>query len=184
MKFFFLLLFATVGFSGVFAQAPAADGANTQQVVLSKDVEGPVVLLDGQEISQGELAALDDSQIGDIQILSGAEAMSRYGKYESHGAIVVTSAVAQTSSRGSRETEVVVPGEQVQTSDTASEVKMALPADSNAYVLIDGKPSSMQALQALSPEAILQMNVIKGSDAIEKYGEVASDGAIEVTTRQ
>ena len=49
-------------------------------------------------------------------------------------------------------------------------------------VIIDGKKSNRASLKEIEPENIEKINVLKGEVAIEKYGDEADYGAIEVTT--
>ncbi|PRX40303.1 M56 family metallopeptidase [Salegentibacter salegens] len=51
-------------------------------------------------------------------------------------------------------------------------------------VIIDGKKKNGATLKELAPKNIEKVNVLKGKVAIEKYGEEANYGAIEVTTRK
>ena len=50
-------------------------------------------------------------------------------------------------------------------------------------VLVDGKEVSKDAMKKLDPDQIEKINVLKGKKAIEKYGEKAKDGVIEITTK-
>ena len=149
-----------------------------QSVVLNGDGDGPVVLLDGAEISQQQLAGMSTADIGSIEILTGEQALAAYGKYGEHGAIVVSTdapAPREVSSVSSAE----VPAERA----VEGEVKMSFGADLDAYVIIDGEPSDMDALQALKPNVIESIDIVKGADAVATYGDVAKQGAIVVVTK-
>ena len=54
---------------------------------------------------------------------------------------------------------------------------------SEVLILIDGKKAAQQEMDALSPEQIQMVNVLKGGQAIAKYGTEAKDGAIEIFTK-
>jgi len=179
MKFllsFSFLLFVTLC---AYAQTPQSASAPTQSVVLSEEGDSPVILFDKKEISQQELAQMDQQNIGDIEILNGEEAKERFGKYGKNGAIVISSTppadVISASSVNAAPAE--------QKARATEDVKMSL-SDADAHVVIDGKPSTMEVLKAMSPDQIKAMEVLKGEVATKKYGEVAKDGAIEVTTKQ
>lgn len=53
-----------------------------------------------------------------------------------------------------------------------------------AYVVIDGKESTMKALIKLDSESIASVDVLKGEAAISKYGNKAKEGAILVSTKK
>ncbi|MFK8056900.1 MAG: hypothetical protein AB8F78_12330 [Saprospiraceae bacterium] len=181
MKFLYSLLLFILAATSLLAQTPPTSTTPTQTVVLSEDGDSPAILFDEREISQAELAAMDSQNIGDIQILSGEEAQARFGKYSTHGAIVIS-----TKAQAPVVTETVTtvaPSEKV--SDAMSdEVKMSFGTDLNAYVIIDGKPSTMKVLEGIETDKIKSMMVLKAAVATEKYGDVAKEGAIEVTTKQ
>jgi hypothetical protein len=53
-----------------------------------------------------------------------------------------------------------------------------------SLVIIDGKESTHEELKKLSPDQIETINVWKGDKAVEKYGEKAKDGVIDVKTKK
>ena len=176
LTFAFSLLLASS--SALLAQQQGAD----QQVVLTGEDDGPVVLYDGKEISQRELTEMDISKIGDISILTGEQAQAKFGKYAEFGAIVVTSA-----SNASVVTETVTTGTVAAgapSEPVAAEVKMSFSPDINYYVILDGQPSDMATLNALDPNRIDEMQVHGAVDAMELFGDKAKEGAIVVTTKR
>lgn len=56
--------------------------------------------------------------------------------------------------------------------------------DSNALFIIDGKKASRKKMEKLSPDEIESINVWKGEKAIEKYGQKAENGVVEITTKK
>ena len=185
MKSLFPLCLFVLSASFAGAQSTPTAKQPSQSVVLLEESDSPVILFDKNEITQAQLAKMDEQNIGDIEILSGEEAKERFGKYEKNGAIVISSTppadVIQPKQmeKGAKP----APSEQVSVA-TDEEVKMSFSSDLNAYVLIDGKPSTMKMLDKLDPALIKSMTVVKGDDAIKKYGDVAKDGAVEVITKQ
>ncbi|NJB37429.1 M56 family metallopeptidase [Croceivirga sp. JEA036] len=49
---------------------------------------------------------------------------------------------------------------------------------------IDGKVATKKQIDKLSPDLIKSVNVLKGEKAVEKYGEKAQHGVIEITTKK
>lgn len=56
--------------------------------------------------------------------------------------------------------------------------------DENPLIILDGKEINKKELEALSPESIESVNVLKGKKAITKYGKKAKDGVIEITSKK
>ena len=56
--------------------------------------------------------------------------------------------------------------------------------DDASLVIIDGKESTHEELKKISPDKIETINVWKGDKAVEKYGEKAKGGVINVTTKK
>lgn len=185
MKLLLSLSLLVLTMTGLLAQKAQSSADQTQSVVLSEESDSPIILFDKKEITQNELAAMDKSEIGDIEILSGEEAKERFGKYEKNGAIVISSTPpADVISKNSfKPASPSAPGEQIVRA-SGEEIKLSLDSALDAHVVIDGKASTMEILQAMKPAQIESMEVLKGDVAALKYGEVAKDGAIEVTTKQ
>ena len=55
---------------------------------------------------------------------------------------------------------------------------------SSAVIVVDGEVRDAVALEALDPDRIESITVVKSGAAVARYGDAAAEGAIEVTTRQ
>ncbi len=64
----------------------------------------------------------------------------------------------------------------------ASRVELNLDNE-NPIIILDGKETSKSNFEKLKPEDIKSINVWKGQKAINRYGDKAKDGAIEVETK-
>jgi len=61
------------------------------------------------------------------------------------------------------------------------------PSSGAAYkpmYIVDGKISDYEKINALDPNLIKTMNILKGASASAKYGEKAKDGVIVITTKK
>jgi N-acetylmuramoyl-L-alanine amidase len=56
--------------------------------------------------------------------------------------------------------------------------------NNNTLYILNGKVADAKLFNTISPELIKTIQVIKGKEAITKYGEKAKEGAIEVTTKK
>lgn len=71
----------------------------------------------------------------------------------------------------------------VSSNDVGSEMVLSAMND-RMLVYIDGRKADRAALAELGHEKVRRMNIFKGAVAVEKYGEEARNGVIEVTTRK
>jgi len=69
------------------------------------------------------------------------------------------------------------------TEEEALKKGIVFPPPQNALIIIDGKKSSKDEMKNIPSGNIQSINVLKGETAIEKYGEKAKDGAIEINTK-
>lgn len=76
-----------------------------------------------------------------------------------------------------KEISITNPVVQLQ-SDTTEK----LPA--RILIILDGKPITQEEMRQIPPSDIANLNVIKGEAAITKYGAQATEGVIEITSRQ
>ncbi len=105
------------------------------------------------------------------------EGIERYGEKEKNGVISITSGEGKSEAKeepkangfrkftvvGGRQREAAVPWQKY---------------------IVDGKEvKDMETIHALDPNAIKQVNVIKGEEAIKEFGEEAKNGVIIVTTK-
>lgn len=65
--------------------------------------------------------------------------------------------------------------------NTNPEIPKAL---ENVLIIFDGKEISKEEMQKIKPENIKSMQVLKGENAIEKYGDKGKDGVIIITKKQ
>ncbi|MEO8516749.1 MAG: DUF4139 domain-containing protein [Flavobacterium sp.] len=81
-----------------------------------------------------------------------------------------------------------VAGLQVETSSGIKKTPLrgsrSISSDNEALVVIDNKISTAEILQALPPETIKNVEVVKGPVGSALYGELGSNGVIIVTTKQ
>jgi hypothetical protein len=53
-----------------------------------------------------------------------------------------------------------------------------------SLAILDGKEVSEQEINAITPDKIQSINVLKGEAAIKKYGDKAKNGVVEITTKK
>jgi len=57
-------------------------------------------------------------------------------------------------------------------------------SDSDPLIFIDDKEATKEAMDKLDPKEIKSVNAWKGDKAIEKYGDKAKGGVIEIYTQK
>ncbi|MEO6837026.1 MAG: energy transducer TonB [Ginsengibacter sp.] len=62
-----------------------------------------------------------------------------------------------------------------------NEKKITIPE--NSLIVDNGKEISNKEMKNISPNNILSINILKGGNAIKKYGEKGKDGVLEITTK-
>ena len=174
----------------------------------------PIYILNGERSKKEIISLIDKNLIESVTVLKGESAVSMYGEEAKDGAVIITTKVLDKSKnedskkekghsfgiqRFEKKTDYEIikregisfrKGEDINAFQWNIE-----PADKiNFYIndeektgpiiIIDGKKSNGASLKKIEPENIEKTNVLKGEVAIEKYGEEANYGVIEVTTKK
>ncbi len=123
----------------------------------------PLYILDGKEIKRTDLENnFNPDDIDNISVLKDESATKIYGEKAKNGVVNITTKKAAAVRK-----EVV---------------EKNMPE--NALWLLDGKEMEKDQIQKLSPDSIQSMNVLKGEEAIKKYGDKGKRGVIEITTKK
>jgi len=56
--------------------------------------------------------------------------------------------------------------------------------ESPSLIFVDGEKKTKKELDALSPDQIKSVQILKGESAIKEYGPEAKDGVIKITTKK
>jgi len=68
--------------------------------------------------------------------------------------------------------------------DDDKKVDAASKLPEDPLYIIDGKETTKEEIKDLNPDKIESMNVLKGENALEKYGEKGGNGVIEITLKK
>jgi len=117
------------------------------------DINEALIIIDGKESSKEALDQIMSDKNESITSSKGEEAIDKYGEKAKDGVVKIRQS----------------------TGDAKRQAKPPL-------LVIDGEVSSESALNDLDRNRIKAMNVLKGENALKKYGDRAKDGAIEITT--
>lgn len=174
----------------------------------------PIYILNGEKSKKEIIELIDNKLIEGVTVLKGESAVSLYGEEAKDGAVIITTKVLDKSKkeeskkgkghsfaiqRFERKTDYEIikregisfrTGEDINAfqwnKEPAEKINFYINDEEKTgpVVIIDGKKSNGVSLKEIEPENIEKINVLKGKNAIEKYGKEADYGAIEVTTRK
>ncbi len=132
----------------------------------------PLYIYAGLEITEAQMKQIDPNTISSIDVLKGEKATKEYGEKGKNGVVKIS--VKQPG-------EVVVKGYAVKKeSGEPVKIKMNTAENAKPYVVVDGKPISEAEMNAISPETIESVHVLKGKQATDKYGKNGENGVIEI----
>jgi TonB-dependent SusC/RagA subfamily outer membrane receptor len=120
----------------------------------------PLFVVDGKIVSKGEATAIDHKNIDSINILKGESAIKKYGEKGKNGVV-----------------EIAKKKLLIKETPNAKNTTGAITSPVYFY---DGKEISKDEMKEIPPNHIESINVLKGGDAIKKYGEKGKNGVIEI----
>ena len=156
---------------------------DTVPVITLKDHEKALIILNGKTITNAELNNINPESIESVSVLKDKAALAQYGDKGKNGVVIVATKQKQSVSDNA---EITLKGDSNINKETTSgktKIKGLDPGKQPLYI-IDGKIQTGKAdLNSINPEAIESINVLKGKTALDKYGDKAVNGAIEITTK-
>ena len=151
---------------------------NIDESSIYPDKSAPLYIVNGKEIKSFEIRDIDPNLIKSMDVLKNESATELYGERGRNGVIQIT---------------LKTKGEQSDTTGT-SIIKMKAPqgfiAELKAGIkttplfYVGGKSITEEEMKNLKPNDIESINVLKGENAIEKYGAEAKDGVVEITMKK
>lgn len=126
----------------------------------TQDAE-PLYVVNGKIVSKEKAEAVNPSHIESIDVLKNLADVAVYGEKGKNGVVLIKT--KKVASKGKYRVEYV---------------------DKNSLYFMNNKESTKEAVEALAPSEIKSVNVIKGKRAIQKYGDQAKNGVIEVSTKK
>jgi len=151
----------------------------------SKDSQ-PVYVLNGKVLKDGStVKAMDPNTISNINVLKGPSAVSLYGEAAKEGAIIITTKAQRDSSSIKNYTFTVPHG----TMPDTLRRRMVISNNKSYYydtplIVVDGeeKPADFN-VTSIDNSNIKAINILKGEDAVKKYGEKATGGVVEISLK-
>ena len=138
------------------------DNASNNEVKIIPPVSPqPLFIVDGEEVKKGVLNNIDPNSIESMSVLKDDDAINKYGSKGRDGVIVIITKKGNSNIRIHSEGRVPDP----------------------IYVL-NGVEISKSDLEKLDKDTIEKMIVLKGEEAIKKYGDKAKNGVIEIFSKK
>ena len=151
----------------------------------------PIFIKDGEIISTVALNRIDPNKVATVNVLKGDTAISLYGADAKDGAVIITTKVeAGKGTIINKENVVVIKdGKEISFEQLKKKNKEDSEAHANtvekALYILDGKEISKSELEKVySLDTVASMTILKGKEAIKKYGDKGKNGVIEVTTKK
>ncbi|MDW7691560.1 M56 family metallopeptidase [Flammeovirgaceae bacterium SG7u.111] len=132
----------------------------TIQIRSLDDNKQPLFIIDGKEVSHGFIKTIDPDNIKQLDVHKGEIAIHYFGEKGKNGVVEIT-----LKEKNKAEEKIQFP--------TFKDGKTPL-------FILDGNEISKEKIPI---EIIESINVLKGEKAIEKYGEKAKDGVLEVKSK-
>lgn len=175
--------------------------------------ENLVYQIDGKEVEKEVLDKLDPEMIAEIRVLKDEKAIEEVGEKGKNGVILVKTKQSQETAPQDKK-QGAVEKTKVKIKKLEKKDVSPVPADSliafeptkiearktgirnpqpniqsdrsmQPMVIVEGEEKDMEYLKtAIEPTDIKSMNVLKSAAAIEKYGEKAAGGAVEVKLKE
>ncbi|GEM_PF-2445022 len=146
------------GVSDIYPNDYVQDGA-----IGNGSINEPYILIDGEEFN-GDFQEVEPSQIESVTVLRGQAAIEKYGSDAKDGAIEVT---LKKDGEGYSK---ILPYKR--------KINKTVP-----MFIIDGKELSEDEFQSLPAFKYHSQTHLKGQKAVDKYGEKARNGVVEIFTK-
>lgn len=136
----------------------------------------PLVVVDGIPMEKDfKLESINPDEIKNIAVLKDGDAVAKYGTAAKDGVIEVEMKNPQAA-----EIPVANGAAKIRIRATDDNVSEAMP-----LIVINGKTMEKDFdLNSIDPKNIESMNVLKDKASIEKYGEAAKNGVVEINLKK
>ena len=137
--------------------------SDSGSIQLDFDEKVPLVILDGREMPASIMDSLEMDGIESMDVSKGEGALKKYGKKARNGVVEITSKKRK---------------------DGVSLKIREIAGDPDPLYFLDGKEITKEQMEAIDPETIASVSVLKNGEAIKKYGKKGKNGVIEITSKK
>ncbi len=117
----------------------------------------PIYFVDGKETNKSNLDKINPNTIESMSVFKGEDAINKYGAKGKNGVVEIITKKENNNIGIHSEGRVPDP-----------------------ICYIDGKEITYSKLKKIDPDTIDRINIVKGENAINKYGDKGKNGVIEI----
>ncbi|MCK9627559.1 MAG: M56 family peptidase [Bacteroidales bacterium] len=140
----------------------------------NKDAQ-PLIIVDGKEVSAKLMKAIDTKAIESISVLKDKSAIALYGEKGKNGVIVIAlkdpDSGSLDESNDKHKTIIKIRG------------IADLPEEDQPTYVVNGKITGPKDANAINPDQIKSISILKGDKAKEKYGDKVKNAVVEITLK-
>lgn len=149
----------------------------------------PLYIIDGVEIIKEKLNIISPNDIQSITVLKGESAIKQYSDKGKNGVVVITMKGQPINEVRIIEKDKIgfIAKDSVKISDDGKSIVLygvaKVPSNSSGekpIYMVNGKTIKVKKIEKIKPETIESVTVWKGEKAIQRYGEKAKNGVIEI----
>ena len=151
----------------------------------------PIYIYAGLKITEAQMKEINPNNLDRVDVLKGEEAIKAYGEMAKNGVVSITpknkGLTPQTGAPQQDATFTIRLTTQEDTQANPNNLVKFYGVNSgdapSPMYMINAKKASPEQLNALKADLISGINVLKGEDALKKYGNEGKNGVIEITTK-
>jgi len=159
---------------GVVEITTKASNLSAIKVKGKKSKQQPLIIFDGEKTEGME--DIQTEEISSVEVIKGKQAVLAYGEKAENGVVVITSKAE--NNKVEVDTEVISLKRLDASADEAVIKIKGKGGEGQPLYVVDGEELSDKEFQEVRSKDIEEINVLKGNDAIEKYGEKGKNGVI------
>ena len=144
--------------------------------IAGKDSLQPLFILDGKILPKANFNTIHPNSIESIDVLKGQAAKALYGDAGKNGVILIKSKQVVISSHN-------IDGKYKVTIEPTGVTSAKKIIDPNVKYYLDGILSDSASFHKIDPQQIARVDILKGEQAIAKYGADAGVGVVQITTK-
>lgn len=160
-------------------EGPSSKNQNIVDDLKIRGLKGrPLFVLNEKVVSADEVSKISPEDIESVSVLKDKYATDKYGEAGKNGVIEIRLKLvngASSYSIDASNSKTLKP--------EISKRLRGTPSHENPLYVIDNRLSSKGELSKISPDDIESISVLKDKSATSKYGDLAANGVIEITTK-
>ncbi len=146
----------------------------------------PLYVLDGIIIKESDMDGVDPKSIESVSVLKDNSATAIYGEQAKNGAVLIVTKQFNHGVKGDEKTAKEPSRDQGKQPGTPTGLfgsPESWSKKDSPIVVVDDEIQKNVDVKKINTKGIVNIRKLTGKDATDKYGQVAKNGAVEVTTK-